>query len=291
MSALARAFPAAHLHVIDLPYRFSSWALDDPENAGLWLDDAGQLRAWAVMQTPFWTVDYVCHPHADPELHRQVLAWGDARARQLLDTRFGLPSWYAVAFADRTGRIRDLEAAGFACQANVGEDSWSKVWMRRPAEARVPDVAVPEGFKLRPLAGEGEVEAYVDLHRAAFETRNMTVEWRARTLRRPEYVPGLDSVAVAPDGRLTAFCIGWLDRAASPPRGQIEPMGVHPDYRHMGLGQALLAEVLRRLQGLGAAGVYVETDRERNAALALYQSLGFRVIRDVLVYRKDYAVK
>ena len=288
MAALARAFPATHLHVIDLPYRFSSWALDDPRNVALWFGDAGQLQAWAVMQTPFWTVDYACHPHAVPDLHRQVLGWAGARAHQLLGTPFGLPSWYAVAFADRTGRIRDLEAAGFTCQAHVGEDSWSKVWMRRPAELRLPGVPIPEGFTLRPLAGEAEVKDYVELHRAAFQTRNMTVEWRARTLRSAGYVPDLDCVAVAPDGRLAAFCIGWLDRAFSPPRGQIEPMGVHPDYRHMGLGQALLAEVLCRLQAHGAAHVYVETDRERNAALALYQSLGFRLVREVLVYRKDY---
>jgi hypothetical protein len=33
--------------------------------------------------------------------------------------------------------------------------------------------------------------------------------------------------------------------------------------------------------------VFVETDKYRNAALELYQAVGFQVIRDVLVYRKD----
>jgi len=36
MTALARASAADNLHVVDLPYRFSSWALDDPANVGLW---------------------------------------------------------------------------------------------------------------------------------------------------------------------------------------------------------------------------------------------------------------
>jgi hypothetical protein len=67
--------------------------------------------------------------------------------------------------------------------------------------------------------GAGEVEACVALHRAAFDSRNMTVEWRARILVRPEYRSELDCVAVAPDGRLAAFGIGWLDRSAEPPRG------------------------------------------------------------------------
>jgi hypothetical protein len=33
----------------------------------------------------------------------------------------------------------------------------------------------------------------------------------------------------------------------------------------------------------------VETDTDRNAAFELYAALGFRVIQDVLVYRKDYS--
>jgi hypothetical protein len=62
MAALARAFPIDHLHVVDLPYRLCSWALDDPENVGLWVDDNGQLVAWAVLQAPWWTVDLACSP-------------------------------------------------------------------------------------------------------------------------------------------------------------------------------------------------------------------------------------
>jgi ribosomal protein S18 acetylase RimI-like enzyme len=80
----------------------------------------------------------------------------------------------------------------------------------------------------------------------------------------------------------------WLDRAASPPHGQIEPMGVHPAWRRLGLGGALLAEVLRRLYAHGAVEVYVETDNYRDATFALYESAGFLVEREVLVYRKDY---
>ena len=43
LAALAQAFPADHLHVTDLPYRFSSWALDDPANVALWEDEAGSF--------------------------------------------------------------------------------------------------------------------------------------------------------------------------------------------------------------------------------------------------------
>jgi ribosomal protein S18 acetylase RimI-like enzyme len=46
---------------------------------------------------------------------------------------------------------------------------------------------------------------------------------------------------------------------------------------------------LRRLQAAGAKRVCVETDSYRNPALELYEAVGFRVAREVLVYRKDYA--
>jgi hypothetical protein len=34
--------------------------------------------------------------------------------------------------------------------------------------------------------------------------------------------------------------------------------------------------------------MYVETDNYRDEAFRLYESVGYRVIQDVLVYRKDY---
>src|SRR5512135_2699070 len=69
MSALARCFPEANLHVVDLPYRLSTWALDDPQNARLWFIGNQQLVAWAILQPPFWTIDYVLHPDHVKQLH------------------------------------------------------------------------------------------------------------------------------------------------------------------------------------------------------------------------------
>jgi ribosomal protein S18 acetylase RimI-like enzyme len=289
MAALVHAFPADHLHVVDLPYRFSSWAFDDPENVELWVGSGGRLLAWAVMQPPFWAVDYAFHPDAGRDLRRQLWAWADRRAREIRDTPSGRPSWYVNVFADLTDLIADLEGAGFSNQADVGEDSWSKVFMARSAELPEAKQGAPAGFTIRPLAGEAEVEAYVDLQWVVFGTKNMTVEWRTRTLRRPEYVPDLDLVAVAPDSRLAGFCICWFGRhSGGAAGGQIEPMGIRPEFTRLGLGRAILSEGLRRLIRHGATRIYVETDNYRDAARSLYESVGFRVIRDVLVLRKDY---
>lgn len=288
MMALAHLLPADNLHIVDQPYRFSSWALDEPDNAQLWLDEQGNIVAWVVMQTPFWSIDYACHPSVSDEVHPQLLAWADQRARQLVGSDFGRPMWFVNVFVEQERRMRDLEAAGFYSVADVGENSWTKVLMQQSARTVPSSHTLPAGFAIRPLAGLSEVAAYVDLHQTVFESKSMRVAWRTRTLQQSAYRPALDLVVVAPNGRLAAFCVCWLHRGTDGNRGQIEPMGVHPDFRSLGLGRAILAEGLRRLYAQGAQEVFVETDNYRDAAFALYESVGFQVARDVLVYRKDY---
>lgn len=288
MAELVREFPAENLHIVDLPYRFSSWAFDYPENIRLWRDENGQVLGWAILQTPFWTIDYAYRTDVRDDLHQQILNWADDHARKIVEAPSGHPAWYITAHAGQVDRIRHLEKAGFASQANVGENSWSQVLMKHSME--IPnDIKLPNSFHIRPLAGALEVEAYVELHRAVFESKNMTAEWRNRTLERPEYVAELDLVAVAPNGRLAAFCVCWLAKDSNGEiSGQIEPLGVHEDFRKLGLGRAILLEGLKRLFSKGAQHIYVQTDNYRNTAFSLYESAGFQVLQDILMYRKDY---
>ena len=289
MLDLVRSRPQAHPHMVDLPYRLCSWALDDPENVGLWVDSHGQLQAWAVLQEPFWTIDYAINPKGDRTFLSQVLEWADRQAKELLKLPTGHPQWFVEVFADQVDKIRILEAARFQPQADVGEDSWSKVLMRRLGGSPVKEYRIPPGFTLRPLVGEGEVASYVELHQAVFETKNMTFEWRQHTLHHPNYSPDLDLVVAAPEGKLAAFCIGWLwQEPGKALIGQIEPLGCAVEFRRYAFGRVVLAEVLRRMEKLGVEAIYVETDNYRNTALALYESLGFQVERDILVFRKDY---
>ncbi len=290
MADLVRAQPQANLHGVDLPYRLSSWAFDDPDNVCLWENEWGEVLAWAVLQTPFWTIDYAYHPTAPTTLHRQILTWADLRAQRVRLSPYGRPMWFVNVFDWQQERQHDLEACGFASQADVGEDSWSKVFMGRPSQGSVADMPLPAGFTIRPLHGQTEVDAYVALHRAVFESDNMTAAWRRRTLQHVDYRPDLDLVVIDPNGQLAAFCVGWFAAHGieGRPSGQIEPLGVRADVRGLGLGRAVLAEGLRRLGQAGAHHIYVETDNYRNAALGLYEAAGFRVIQDVLVYRKDY---
>lgn len=289
MMALVYAQPKDNFHIVALPYRFSSWAFDNPANIALWENEQGELLAWAVLQTPFWAIDYAYHPAAPATIHAQILTWAERQAQATLGSPYARPIWFVNVFDWQTARQRDLETQGFFSVADCGEDSWTKVLLQHQRDQQRAAQPLPTGYTLRALAGIQEVAAYVSLHRAVFESENMTEAWRARTLQHPAYQPDLDLVIEDPAGQLAAFCIGWFAQNGidGQPSGQIEPMGVRADLRGQGLGRAILNETVRRLYAKGADHVVVETDNYRNAAFALYEAAGFQVRETVLVFRKD----
>src|SRR6266542_3717626 len=290
MLAVVQAQPSDHLHLIDLPYRLCSWAFDDPANCSLWQDATGQVLAWAVLQSPFWSLDYAIHPAAPATMLQAVLRWADHRAEASRTTPFARPMWFINGFRSHP-HAQEIEAFGFHSQAAVGAASWTKVLFRRDATHLPERRPVPNGFRIRPLKGTDEVDAYVALHRAVFQSESMTSAWRERTLRHPAYQPDLDLVVVDAEEQLAGFCIGWYTPRGpdGQPAGQIEPMGIRADVRGRGLGKALLLDCLHQLRSAGATSLFVETDNDRATAFSHYQAVGFRVLRDVIVYRKDYA--
>jgi mycothiol synthase len=283
---LVQAFPAENFHVVDLPYRLCSPSAQEPENTRLWEDEQGRLLGYAIAHKPFWTLDYFAHPAARAAgLEERILAWGLERWQQMMPRQEGRLSLWLDAREDQAERVALLERLGFA------RDAWSMLHLHQSLARVLPPPAVPEGFSIRPLAGEAEVAAYVALHRAAFGSNNMTVDWRRQILESPQYVPALDLVAVDADGALAGFCICWLSQRANDHNGsvagQVEPMGVRPDLQQRGLGRALLMEGLRRLQAHGATSAYVDCDGGNDPAFQLYEGAGFRIAYKVLKYRKD----
>jgi mycothiol synthase len=136
-------------------------------------------------------------------------------------------------------------------------------------EQSPPTPAIPEEFTIRPLNGEAEVAAYVDLHRAAFQSRNMSIEWRARTVSHPRYRPELDLVAESAD-------VGWLGEQNGEVVGQIEPLGVLPEFHRHGLGRAILQESLQRFYKAGVRRLLIDAENNNSGSQHLYESVGFR---------------
>lgn len=269
LADLIRAAPPTSRHLVDFPWRLSSPATLSGRDVHLWLTTDGLLVGFAGWQVWWAVLDFYVRPGPHRrEVEAAIFGWAPERFREL-DAERGHPLPYWVeAREDDAERLALL-----ACHGYVLDDD-AYVMMRRPLTETVPPAPPPASFAIRPLAGAREVDAYVAVHRQAFASAAMTTEWRARTLRMPQYRPDLDLVAVAPDGRLAGFCIGWLapERRAA----QIEPLGVAPEFRGLGLGRALLLEMFRRFEAHGADHALVETESARSPARHAYESVGFR---------------
>lgn len=266
-------------HVVDQPWRLASPDTQSGRYARLWPAPAGQLAGFAAWQTPWACFDlYVrAGPHRRAVLD-DAFDWAGELFR-VLDAERGeaLPYWLECRSDDD-----DTPSLAAARGFTLTEDRY--VGLERALDGLAVPAPPPPGFCLRQLSGRAEAAAYADLHRAAFGSAAMTGEWRARTTQMPQYRADLDLVAVADDGRLAGFVVGWLDRARGV--GQVEPLGVHPEFARRGIGAALLGELLARFRNLGASVAQVEAEDDNHAAIGAYQRAGFQPAHAVRAYGK-----
>ncbi len=255
--------PVFARHTLDAPYRACSWALDAWAN--VWMHEAapGQQRAWAVVQGPWHTLDYATHPDHTATLWPELWAWAQARARTIA-TRRGKPLTLFV-------EVHPDHPVAHQVVAGAAQVAYHRPHLVCPLNAAPPASPAPAGFTVRPLRGEAEAAAYVAVHRAAFNSTNMTLEWRQRTLLHPAHVPALDLVAEAPDGRLAGFVMGWQLGSAV----MVEPLGILPEFHQRGLGRALVTALKQAALARGARTLHVEPYDNDTPALAFYRALGF----------------
>ncbi len=84
-------------------------------------------------------------------------------------------------------------------------------------------------------------------------------------------------VARADEGsgpRIAGFLCAWIVAKEL----HINNIAVHPGYRRRGVGSQLLEEILRRARAKGATAGYLEVRASNDAATALYQRYGFKLI-------------
>jgi GNAT superfamily N-acetyltransferase len=76
------------------------------------------------------------------------------------------------------------------------------------------------------------------------------------------------------DGRIT----GNVTLLPSQPAGRylVANVAVHPDYRRRGIARLLMSEVVGAVKGRGGHTIFLQVDKENNAAITLYQKMGFQ---------------
>lgn len=289
MQALSSAcwrtdWPAPLTHPGDIDW----WSRDAVDGSALsdvvhlWFADeadASDLIAWAWFNLP-GDVDLQIRPdQRNPALVGSIVEWAAARASSVVGE--GLPVEAVQAFAtDAQPDVVDaLRSLGFR-----PVDGRPLAHLTRRYDGWVTDAPVmPVGFELRMLRDD-DVAARLVCGHAAFPNSRMTAEKYERARRTTLYRPALDWVIVAPDGRIAAFALGWLDPATL--GLELEPVGVAPEFHRRGLGRAVCLAVIRAARSLGASHGMICVHGDNPAAIGLYQSLGYEISTWTRPYRR-----
>jgi ribosomal protein S18 acetylase RimI-like enzyme len=266
-----------HVHRIDMPFRVASTWQDRDCQVGVWEKDT-EMLAWAVFQPPWHNLDYAIVPaERGSALEADVFAWGKDQMIAYAK-RTGAALSGAIEFFEDNPRaeqtVDHLNALGFE------KLDWSIIRFEIDLQQAFPRYQLPDGYVIRPSSGRQELQAYVDLIEAVFGPNWMTTAWRVRTLEHPAYRPELDLVVANEENIPVGFCCCWLWHDI----GQIEPLGIHPNYQGLGLGRALERATCTALQNQAARRLYVDHASTNAKAIALSLKTGFRQTNNALRY-------
>ena len=226
------------------------------------------------MLEPYNNLVFEIAPETEPEIENQLFDWGMKSAvhssgpgvEDTLDTSCREDDLHRVAMLGRQG-FRKLEQ--------------NTLQMALKLDQPITPVRLPEGFSIRSIKGEQEVDAIVALHRAAFKTSNMTREERLAIMRAPDYEPALDLVVLATDGRMAGYCTCSISTAENKLSGSMightDPVAVHPEFRRRGLACALLSAGAQLLKERGMELAILSTSSDNKAMQKAAEAAGFQV--------------
>ena len=258
---------AAYFQFGDLLWRIHCPAnrFDPATDLPIWEDADGEILGFGfflqVQDNPEFYVDPALY---GSRLGDEMIAWAvdlaRAQGRDAIETS-------CIARDERKAAF--LRNHGFSC---IGDPM---LFQERRLDAPIPDIAIPGTYTVAPLRTEIpelSVTGSSPYPRGAYLTMR----------RAPGYRPDLDVKAYDGD-TIAAGCICWFDVVDS--CGELEPVGTHPDHRRKGLAAACITQALRALRAHGATMAYVRPCKANQAAVALYEKVGFEAVDEDLGWR------
>jgi mycothiol synthase len=203
------------------------------------------------------------------------------RAATLVKTRGAtLPSVVRIWTTGRDlAQHAALEAAGFSRVRSGAQ-------LIRPSLEDIPEVPLPDGFEIRPIARDDRA-----MHRRIWDASNRAFagSWGEEAPSEARFRGWLASAAFDPPLWRVAFrgdeIAGQILNYLGEPTpdgsriGFTEAISVQPQYRRLGLARALLAASLRAVRDAGAANAGLGVDSQNpNQAQTLYESMGYQVV-------------
>jgi ribosomal protein S18 acetylase RimI-like enzyme len=164
-----------------------------------------------------------------------------------------------------TGALSPLEQAGFLA-AGFGVEA-TLTLLGRDLQIDLPPV--PSGPRLIRVVRSRRAEV-LEVDHAAFSEF-----WRFDGLGLSEALAATPSVRFRA-ARMNGRIVGYAICGRSGRRGFVQRLAVHPDAQGTGTGRRLLLDGLHWMRRKGVARAVVNTQSSNEAALRLYNSVGFR---------------
>lgn len=253
------------------------------ESIRLWEDASGMLVGFTLVEGSNIAFDISSQvPFED--LARHMIDWMVNKLASTGESSALVGELETGCREEDTQRSALLEQQGF-----IAQPVRTLHFIRRLNES-ISTPHLPEGFLIRPIVGEEEAEALVELHHDAHGTENMTVEFRLSMMRTPEYDRELDLVAVSPKGQLAANVMCHYsseeNRLCNQKVGYTDPVATHPDFQRKGLANALLLAGFSRLKERGIDFSKVSTWGENNGMIRTAESVGYRLYSTTIFFKR-----
>ncbi|MDO5580560.1 MAG: N-acetyltransferase [Planctomycetia bacterium] len=145
------------------------------------------------------------------------------------------------------------------------------VWF--PWNDRLADVYA----RVQYLGFRGEVDSEVFPTFRRFDSCWRLVQY---IMNKPEFMPKASWLIGEQKGAGNGFYCAMIQCSRkSKERGKIENIAVLQQYRHHGLGTAIIYKALQAFQKAGCCDVLLEATARNENAVHLYQKLGFKIIK------------
>jgi mycothiol synthase len=261
----------------------------EPTSAGVVAVDDGRAVGFSYVHrsdnvTPaHWDLGFVIHPNARRDASVAVVLL--ERATEYVARNGGGLVVLWIFEPDE----HDDDAA-----ARAGFRRQRELLQMRVALPLVETAAWPAGVDVRPFVPGEDDAAWLAVNNRAFAGHPEQGGWVESTLARRLAETWFDPkgflLAFDADG-LAGFCWTKIHLATDggPDLGEIFVIGVDPSRKGAGLGRALVIAGLASLAERGVRTGMLFVDGDNQAALRLYESLGFTIHRRDRAYERDVA--
>lgn len=264
----ARTSEASYFQLGDLMWRmaYEPNHFDLDRDLRIWTSDSGEIVGLVVYLARERNPEFFLTPEGySSSVATEMIDWVQARAAQ--DGPGEIETSCTEGFPEK---VAFLERHGFTCFG----DPYVFMELSLTSVASPPDLPVGYSYSF------GDADAILP-----GITRSTTTEYFTSVATAPFYRPDLAIRVAFQEDEIAAGCICWYDESGS--CGELEPVGTAVTHRRKGLARAAVQASLHQLAELGARTAFVRTEQSNSPAVALYESLGFRITEIELGWSLD----